>query len=752
VTYFLLGSPQLKTNKIMKIISKQLTDEPIKRAEQDVLGRGDFANSVADLILSAPKAQSSQVIGLFGKWGEGKTSLKNMVIEAHKAQCELKPLVVEFNPWTYTSQERLPFLFFSEIAHKFGKETNDEQAQKLEKQFKQFGQILEIASLVPQLTFFTMWFKPILNFFGNQYANQTKDLGAVRQQIHDLMLKESRRLIVIIDDLDRISAEEVRRMIQLVKANGDFPNITYLLLCDRSYAGRALSTVVDGCTDEDGDKYLEKIVTFGLDLPRIRQVNLQDYLVELLINVLGRHNITNDEFDPKLELPPTVLQLIHNIRDVKRLIAGFEFQLAMHRKKSGDIASIHVDDLIALEACRIFEPKFYHAIYKHKDVLMCEAETITPENDRKLKVEWVKTNLISFISENHPNLGKEFLSAHLGWRYGEYSYEIKDYMRCVTDKAKLQFRLALPECFERYFNLYSNPAEFTKADLEQFKDSLKSTSSALNVLRSIFEDGRLRDFLSTIELYFEESDPVRQENYISALTLAAEFATDNSPDMHIMEGEKFGFTLTTHLHRCVRFFLERAIFNNERSKLLTRVFRRETETIVMPVSILSSEHGSRERNAGIKKLLTDDDYHGLKELCCQRIEDLQKQEKLIGHVDEREIRQMWITIGNSDTIKKLLEKDFLSYPAVTHALLPLTGYSSSTDGTFYTINLSGLEKYTDPTQVLKLLKSQPELPTGEKGIQDCLEFSINAKNNHEPYDHETQIKSVYERNSLKKKL
>ncbi len=62
-------------------MTNMLLDEPIERVEQDALGRADFAQSVADLILTAPQGSSSQVIGLYGKWGEGKTSLKNMVAE-----------------------------------------------------------------------------------------------------------------------------------------------------------------------------------------------------------------------------------------------------------------------------------------------------------------------------------------------------------------------------------------------------------------------------------------------------------------------------------------------------------------------------------------------------------------------------------------------------------------------------------------------------------------------------------------------
>ncbi|MEI7899628.1 MAG: P-loop NTPase fold protein [bacterium] len=722
-----------------------LLDEPIKSVTQDALGRGDFANSVADLILTAPQGSCSQVIGLYGKWGEGKTSLKNMAIEAYKSQCNLPPLIVEFSPWTYTSRERLPFLFFTEIAHVFGNETTDEKAQRLADQFKQFGQILEIVSLVPQLTLFALWVKPILNFFGAKYADQTKSLESVRKQIHSMMADESRRLIVVIDDLDRISAEEVRRMIQLVKANGDFPNITYLLLCDREYVGRALCTVVEGYTVEHGREYLEKIVSFGLDLPRIRTSDLRTFLYYLLEDVLKRHQIKSEQFDPSQELSPNVFQLVHDLRDAKRLIAGFEFQLSMQRKKGRGTASIHLDDLISLEACRLFEPDFYHAVYRQKRVLLCEDESTYTANKSKLDATWIDSNLTHFISDQHKHIAKDFITRHLGWHCIDYLAE-KSYSRCNLKDCKITFRLAHPDCFERYFNLYSDPTEFSKADLQEFNESLSNQDAVTRALRKLFDNGRLRDFLSTIESSFDEPNPARQEIFVSALTLAAEFAQDTLPDMHITRGDKFGFSLATHLHRCIRFFLERSVSTEERSNLLMRVFRRETSAVVLPTSILSSEHASRDRQAAVPQLILDKDYDELNKLCIERIEERQLQGKLIGHIDERDLRFMWVTIGNPERIKAMLANDFLSYPSVMHALWPFTGYVSSSEGTFYTIHLDQLEQFTDPKKVLALLMTQSQLPQAQAGLRDCLAYCIDAKINGLPYDHDAQMKQVYKRN------
>jgi hypothetical protein len=239
------------------------------------------------------------------------------------------------------------------------------------------------------------------------------------------------------------------------------------------------------------------------------------------------------------------------------------------------------------------------------------------------------------------------------------------------------------------------------------------------------------------------TDSLQQENFIASMALAAEFADDSQRDINCNRITKSYFSLSTQFHRCIRFFCERSRTKEEKSSLLLKIFRRESDALVLLVSLLSAEHASRDRNAAVSQLLLDRDYEELNALCLGRIEDRQGQGKLINHIDERDIRLMWTTIGDAKKIRELLLNDFLSYPAVMHAILPFVGYSSSSEGTFYTIFLDQLEKYTDPAKVLLLLQDQPNLSNSEAGIRDCLAFSIEAKQNNQPYDHDAQLKSVY---------
>ena len=59
------------------------SDLPIVNSSQDILNRSIFAKRLAETILQDTLADAF-TIGLYGKWGSGKTSLVNMILEAVK--------------------------------------------------------------------------------------------------------------------------------------------------------------------------------------------------------------------------------------------------------------------------------------------------------------------------------------------------------------------------------------------------------------------------------------------------------------------------------------------------------------------------------------------------------------------------------------------------------------------------------------------------------------------------------------------
>ena len=94
-------------------------DQPITSSAQDILGRKSFAYALADTILSY-QDRNSIVIGLFGEWGSGKTSIINLSLERIEEIANKKndkPIVLKFNPWNFSEQNQLISQFFKLLSH-----------------------------------------------------------------------------------------------------------------------------------------------------------------------------------------------------------------------------------------------------------------------------------------------------------------------------------------------------------------------------------------------------------------------------------------------------------------------------------------------------------------------------------------------------------------------------------------------------------------------------------------------------------
>ena len=101
-------------------------DKPIESIEQDILHREKFVNSVVTLLKNNDDAESL-VIGLFGPWGSGKTSIINMICYKLNQEGGAKDRValsdgqnnsegiiaIRFNPWLYSNTHDLVNQFFS---------------------------------------------------------------------------------------------------------------------------------------------------------------------------------------------------------------------------------------------------------------------------------------------------------------------------------------------------------------------------------------------------------------------------------------------------------------------------------------------------------------------------------------------------------------------------------------------------------------------------------------------------------------
>ena len=95
------------------------SDSPITSCEEDKLGRRPFAEQIARAVREW-KGNESLVIALYGSWGTGKSSIKNMVVESTRTAPNCAT-VVEFNPRQMANRSQLTEAFFDELGIAIGK-------------------------------------------------------------------------------------------------------------------------------------------------------------------------------------------------------------------------------------------------------------------------------------------------------------------------------------------------------------------------------------------------------------------------------------------------------------------------------------------------------------------------------------------------------------------------------------------------------------------------------------------------------
>ncbi len=222
-----------------------IPDAPISNASFDRLDRMAFVQSFAEAIRAA-KGEYSVVLALAGPWGSGKSSLLNLIAgELVETETEKEPLLVRFNPWWFTGTGELVPAFLQQLGAALSRpEVKDVLG----------GATEALDQLADSLA------RP-----GEMHRRDldARDIQLVRERVVEIFRKSDRRIIVFMDDIDRITPDEMSQMLLIVRAIADFPNTTYVLSLDYEVVVEALENKLG----VNGRVYLEKVIQLQIDVP-----------------------------------------------------------------------------------------------------------------------------------------------------------------------------------------------------------------------------------------------------------------------------------------------------------------------------------------------------------------------------------------------------------------------------------------------------------------------------------------------------
>ena len=195
-------------------------------------------------------------------------------------------------------------------------------------------------------------------------ADEGASLYERRRRLEEALKKAGkstgRRLVIVVDDLDRLRLQEIRDLVALVKLNADLPNLHFVLAYDRARVEQAL-----GEAEGDGRAYLEKIVQVAYDVPKSRDVDLSQELLNAVNEVL-RHDIVTGPFDQHRFgsiFHGIIRPLVSSVRDVRRYANALPVALRV----IGD--EVALEDVLALEAIRVLLPEAFATLAGSADAL-----------------------------------------------------------------------------------------------------------------------------------------------------------------------------------------------------------------------------------------------------------------------------------------------------------------------------------------------------------------------------------------------
>ena len=411
-------------------------DRPSSNPQEDLFGHAPFAESLANSICLYP-GNDGLVLALYGPWGSGKSTVLCYVRHFLEQRPEAEqPVIVTFNPWWFSGQDNLARAFLGQLQAVLP--AKNEKFKKLGDLFGGFaegvGGLIDLSGMTGGAG------SKIGKLIGLVTKRKPKDVPALKSEISKILREAEKRILVVIDDIDRLTPEETRQLFTVIKALADFPNVVYLLAFDREVAAQA----IEQQSGMPGERYLEKIIQVPFELPPVDRVALRAALFKRLYEVLGDTsdglfdqsywtNAFYDGIDPLIQVPRDVVRFTNTLSVTYPAVRG----------------EVNPVDFIALEALRVFLPGLYDVIRTNQDKFSGHSRDNRYEGDQKARAafheqwgqalpEQLRSSTRALLERIFPKIGQMGFGADwlAQWR--------RSLRACHPDVFPTYFRVAVP--------------------------------------------------------------------------------------------------------------------------------------------------------------------------------------------------------------------------------------------------------------------------------------------------------------------
>ncbi|GAA6622027.1 KAP family NTPase [Scytonema sp. NUACC26] len=459
-------------------------DTPLITPEEDRLGYASFAKHLADSICKMDFPEGF-AIAVYGSWNSGKSTLLNFIVHYLKQKPEEEqPIIVPFNPWLFSGYQDITRRFFDQLQNVLSTVTAVPKGLR--------ERIADVAKAIAEIP---MPYAQAGKAVATLVDDKQKEASELKEDVEDTLTKQHRRIVITIDDIDRLCTEDIQQLFRLLKAIPNFTNVVYLLSCNKK-------SVIQSLADEDtsGEEDLGRIIQMAFELPIPDKTSLRKLLFERLARIVS---------EPEKSLfEPTrwsqiyfqgIDEFITNIRDIVRLTDTLTVTFPVVD------CEVNTVDFIALESLRVFCPIAYEVILKNRNAFV--------ESDVALEE---LTNFHNFWLAELPEEDKQPIKKLLMLLFPKLEI-IWGHNSFYSEQQKLEWqekrRICCPEFFPIYFRLNLSTSNLSNT---QIKAILSSACHAKAFGQKLIElaqqkrqDGttQVRAFLEQLEDYAEKVIP-----------------------------------------------------------------------------------------------------------------------------------------------------------------------------------------------------------------------------------------------------
>lgn len=320
-------------------------DAPIEKADSDLFNLSGLVNRIVSYIAYTDVSKGAFSMGIVGDWGDGKSSLMNLIEDRIKIE-HRDFIVVHFYPRASKNADMIQEDFLNALRLSL---------KPFHSGVDKFIDNYAIAlDLIPEMPLFL---SKLLALF---QVHINKNIDSTRSSLTQAIKEINRRIVVLIDDLDRLTGEELIEVMKVLDKNGAFPNMVFLTSYDKEYVNTVLGNYLN--LRPNSRPYTDKYFTVEVRVPLHPSFRLMNYLVQILRKACESQyikSITADILEQRTrQLDSFLMQRLLTIRDIKRFANQFLYDYAEVQE------DVNYQDYLLLELIKFCYPEEYQAIHR----------------------------------------------------------------------------------------------------------------------------------------------------------------------------------------------------------------------------------------------------------------------------------------------------------------------------------------------------------------------------------------------------